>query len=351
MAGTIGESLLASALQEAAEPRFDPTEWRPSELGHPCDRYLVLRRTGAEGRAPDATDLGYFQRGRIVEDWVVSLYRRRWPRKTRRQLPVRIPVSDGLTLTGHVDLWCPTEGLVVEVKSVSHSVLVSSQLPRAEHLLQVRLYLDALSERFRRPDLRGELVYVSLGRALTWRVFPVMPNALQVRQAKARLVMLEAMARAGQIPEPPFWPDQYPCQWRDGDEIRTCPFYEACHGAAAKPTDLEALPTAQDLDTAVAAWLGAKQAEQEAQQAYEVARAFRKGLEEEMLPKLRALGDRVQTPSGFSVEARWHPGRVTWDIPAALACGAVTEEQLAPFRREGKGWWEVVIRNRKEETP
>ena len=352
MSTTIGDTLLASALQQASEPRFNPQEWRPSELGHPCDRYLVLRRMGAEGREPDATDLGYFQRGRIIEDWVVSLYRRRWPRQTRRQFPVTIPISEGFALTGHVDLWCPVEGLVVEVKSVGHSVLVSSDLPRSEHLLQVRLYLDALAQRFRRPNLRGELVYVSMGRELAWRVFPVYPNALQVQQAKARVLMLEGLVREGKTPEPPFWASQYPCSWTDGTTTRYCPYFAHCHRESDLGADLEPVARgAEDLEQTVAAWEAAKAAEEQARNAYEDARAFRRSLEEEeLIPLVQALGDRAQTPSGAVVEVRWRQGRVTWDIAAALACGAVTEEQLAPFRKEGRGWYEVRVRRKGGEA-
>lgn len=347
----VGEELLRSALVEVAQARFDPSEWRPSELGHPCDRYLVLKRTGTPGREPDTKDLGYFQRGRIVEEWVLSLYRRQWPRKTRRQLPVRIPVNDDLTLTGHVDLWVPHQGLVVEVKSVSPSAIESGNLPRPDDLLQVRLYLDALGRRFRRDDLTGELVYVSLGRELAWRVFPVLPNALQVQQAKARVVMLEAMARAGEVPNVPYWPDQYPCAWTDAGQTRTCPFFEHCHDQDRSTALLDEPPSLAQLADIVRAWTEAKAIEDQAKQAYEDARTLRRSIEEgEIVPLAQAHGtDTLGTEDRQTVvQVRWRPGRVTWDIQAALACGAVTEAQLEPFRRDGKGWWDVRVRNRSE---
>lgn len=348
---TVGAYLLEDAVQRMADSRFDPTEWRMSKVGHPCDRYLVLSRLGVAQRPPDRRDLAYFLRGRIVERWVVDLYRRRYPHRVRAQFPVRLdlqPGGDPLTLTGHVDLWIVPERMILEVKSVTPAQLEAG-LPREADLAQVQLYLYAMQRRRRSPrPERAELVYVSMGREVDFRVLPVAPDTEAAQRCVERIGRLEAMARARRVPPVEFWPDEYPCSHLEaGGQVRRCPFFTHCHGALALAGP--DFPAAQVPDghigSVARSWMAAKAEERRAQEAYEQARAVRRAIEQEqILPLAEQLGNDCLIGDGYQIRVRRYPGRVSWDIDAAMLCGAVSAEALEPFRRVGEGYVTVDVR-------
>ncbi len=333
-AGTISADLIRRRMAEVLEDRFDSREFRLSESGA-CPRKRVARALGIQGDEPDESDAAYFERGNIVEQWVVSLYRAEFPRRCRTQVEVRTPTGE----VGHIDLTFPAERRIVEVKSVS---VGARELPRPEHVRQVQAYLhfarDARGER--KFDL-GELVYVRWGAGLDPEVHPVRYNPELGQAIETELRLLHDYRDRGELPEVPAChkPERYPCSWRNRWGVVKCPYWPMCWADAEAVPPLEAPEVAEEV--ARYADLDAKL--RAARQTADDLEAAVKVIRERLAAVLDAHEARRLAAGGYVVTRTPVEGRVSYDLAAAITAGVVTEAALAPFRKVSTGYdrWSV----------
>jgi hypothetical protein len=129
---------------------------------------------------------------------------------------------------GHIDIWFPAEGRIIEVKSVSDR---DQDLPRRDHVLQVQAYMhylrDARGER--RCDV-AEIVYVKYGRELQYQVFVVEYDEVVARDIDDQLRHLHEYAERYELPDihKGYEPTSSPCITFYGGEPRRCPMWDKC---------------------------------------------------------------------------------------------------------------------------
>ena len=341
-APTTAELYRETLAERAEEVRFDPGEVRLSEIGS-CDRRQTLRMLGYEPETPSERQQSIFQAGEEHEDTIYALWAARYPRRVRRQVPVRFPQG-----TGHIDIWVAPIKHIVESKSVKATA--RRYLPMEHHVWQVKAYLwywghqrRATAEIAYRLKETGEIVS-----------FPVTCSEADGEEIERRVDRIVAARQAGlplPIPEG-FGPDRFPCAWEDRvtGEWVTCPFWRHCYTAdATARTEGEGRKarTVLEVSGSLADTLHrlAEGRERLRQLAAEE-RRVRQELEpvEAMAAKLLAdAGAQVLVGGGLEVQGTPVPGRAFYDIEQALADGVVAAEALAPYRREGKGYirWSV----------
>lgn len=341
---TLTSSVVASRLQEVLESKFDPREWRMSELGS-CPRRHVLRVVGYEADAMSEETAAYFERGNIIESWLVQQFREQYPRRVRTQVEVLGPGC-----TGHIDLYLATERLIVEVKTANEAA-EQFGLPKPEHLYQVQAYLHfgrkhgiLYNGRTTRlpDDARAEIVYFLLGRQLRYVVYPVEYSPAVGHEIECNLQALQQMAQRGELPGVPagYSADRYPCSWRGG-EVR-CPFYRYCWDGQAETAPAGDAPGAEQLfrkyaDTRARYGVLSDQIKAVKQQL--------DYLEEQLEDVFRArqVDKGALIAGGVQISRTPVAGRVTYDIESAALAGAVDLDRLAPWKRIGSGYvrWTV----------
>jgi CRISPR/Cas system-associated exonuclease Cas4 (RecB family) len=325
----IAAQLIRRRMSDVLEDRFDPRELRLSESGA-CHRKRVARALGLEGKELDETDAAYFERGNVIEAWVVALFREAFPRRCRTQAEVRTPTGE----VGHIDLWFPQERRIIEVKSVSYG---ARELPRPEHIAQIQAYLhffrDAQGERKARL---AEIVYVRWGAQLEAEVYPVRYNPEHGRLIEAELETLHDHIRRGTLPDIPvgYKPEAYPCSWRNRAGVVKCSHWALCWANAATAPPLDAPEVADDV---------VRYAELEAKlrvvkAAADDLEAAIRAIRERLGTVLAAHAASELTAGGFLVRRTPVEGRTSYDIAAALKAGVVTEDLLAPFARQSAGY-------------
>ena len=92
---------------DAARPRSQQTHIGPSDLSSPCNRRLVYQLLGVDRVAQNEVNLyAYVGTGihRQMEDACKAWNRRNQRGRFRTEVSVSVPVTDDVTLSGHVDV-------------------------------------------------------------------------------------------------------------------------------------------------------------------------------------------------------------------------------------------------------
>ncbi|SIS88946.1 PD-(D/E)XK nuclease family protein [Alicyclobacillus vulcanalis] len=340
---SIVHDVLSERLSAVVDNRFDAGEFRLSESAK-CGRYRVAKVLGMVKEEHDEVDAGYFERGHLIERWVVEGFRRKFPRRCRTQQTVKTPFGD----TGHIDLWFPAERRIIEVKSVSDR---EQDLPRPEHVMQVQAYMHFLrNARGERRADSSELVYVRYGRQLSYEVH-IVPYDEAVGQAiEDELRMLHEYAERYELPPIPsgYDPMSPPCMTYYGRAER-CPLWSVCWKGSDRAPKLDA--------PEVADWvrdLAMLDAEKKALKAQE------KTLEEAMKDiqaKLGALldiyGVKQVSADGVTVTRTVVTPKPKFDMEAALADGALPTDVVERYQKVPKPyetWYVKRPKGQKEDA-
>ena len=326
---TLHEMALADT--RAANP-FDPREIRLSAAGA-CPRQQTLRILGAPATPESVTQLSIFHAGHYWEDYLASLWEAQYPSQVNRQVTVDTPYG-----TGHIDLWIEPIHHLVECKTTK--VARRAQLPLAEHLDQVNLYLHFWGNAH---GATGEIAYLlkETGEILT---FPVVYDPHRIPRLVERL---DQILIAVQIDQPPLpipeeaAPFQFPCGWMDTyGQFTQCPFWAHSWG---EPTMAEDADDTFIVD-APETWIDALQTYATAVTAIKDTKQALKPYEQIKKDTEAALKDwfdaysiaGLRTPEGI-LRRTVSKASTTWDVPKALADGAMTAEQIAPYETGGVG--------------
>lgn len=353
MALSLTEEVISGRLKDVLLPRFDSAEFRLSETGA-CPRLRVLRAQGYEEAPNTEEDARYFERGHVAEAWVISQYKRRYPRRTRTQVKVYTPFGD----VGHIDLWVPFARKVVEVKSVSRSVFDNtSLLPREKDMLQVQAYLHFFRERDRYASIRSdnaELAYIDMD---TFRVvvYPVKRISWLGCDIYKQLKELHKHVEAGTLPPVTYYPDEEPCLIYTPSGAKRCSFWEHCHieddlgltfiadgpeGFGELASDYMELK--REIDDRK------KQSETVIKELEEALAKLRERLE---LGLDRLKADEMNA-GPFRVKRTWVDGRASWDVMRAFEAGIIDDNvlsQLSAYKRVGKGYFRFTVAEKRRE--
>lgn len=344
---SLTDQVINERLAQVLEPRFSPAEFRLSETGA-CPRLRVLRVMGYEPEPPTEEEARYFERGHIAEAWVVDQYRRRYPRRTRRQVTVSTPWGD----TGHIDLWVPVERKIVEVKSVSRNVF-DHEIPRDADLLQVQAYLHFFKDsagQHRTDD--AELVYIDMDTLRT-RVFPVKRDQIRGINIARALEELHRAAEEQTLPPVTHFPDEPPCLVYMPSGPKKCAFWHHCH---VDNGDIEIsfdVRTVEGFEETAREYLAVKteidQIKKAAEEQVKPLEQRLEGIRAALEFGLDSVGlDQIQAGEFFITRTRV-PGRVTYDVETAFRAGVITQEALVAlmaYASEGKGYTRFNVRRK-----
>jgi len=301
-------------------PGFDPREIRLSEVGQ-CARRQTLRILGYPADPPTPTEQSVFATGHRIEDFVYRLWARRYPRRVRRQVPVRTPYG-----TGHIDLWVAPERKIVEVKSTTQARI--PDLPLAAHVDQLHVYQYFWGAR------RGatlELAYV-IKETGEVQAIAVPYDPARARQLVVTLIAIQGAVTLTQEPLPvpdDYTPFQFPCAWGRG----RCPYWRHCWGDAARDADADTV-TADPLAPELARYASLRDRRAALRAQADTVDAEITMLEQHFSEVLDAHAATVLRAGPYRLRRTVVPGRVTYDVPAALA----------PYQKTGRGYarWTVT---------
>ncbi|MCF8002417.1 MAG: hypothetical protein K9K76_11260, partial [Halanaerobiales bacterium] len=243
----ISEEVIEKRIKEVKKSDFDPSNFRLSNTGK-CQRMRMLKVLGYSSDRVDQSTAETFERGNLLENWLVNQFIKNFPRKTRNQIEVYTPYGD----IGHMDIWFPNPkdkpSTIIEVKSVHEKA--GSNLPKKDHLNQVQAYLHFFTDsRGKRRANRAELIYIFYGRKLSTKSFEIKYNKEKGSQIEKELQRLHRWKKKGFVPEIPNdnTADSFPCFWLTHDgSSNNCPFYHHCW-SQEKTEDYEDIPVF-DLD-------------------------------------------------------------------------------------------------------
>lgn len=362
MADLLVERLLSEWLAaRMADRKFSPTEIRLSECGA-CPRKRALRALGFEGHPLTEEEAATFEEGNLMEDFLAKVLEERYPGSVQRQVVVPVKGRGLPPCEGHVDflVWkeaALVEGgpdpyrtpLIVECKTVNrHSA--SFGLPKQEHVLQVQAYMHF--GRFGEARMacnRAEIVYFLKGRRLEWRVYPVAYSAAVGLQVEEELRALWSWVKEGDIPFIPdgYSHDSYPCYWRTASEgtEHFCEMYGHCWDR--EPDKEMAPPAPEALADTLRRFVALKTEHSRLYVQLEQVREQIKALEPDLVAALGGQAGALQV-DGTTVKGTPVKGRITYAIEEAILAGVVPEEALAPYRREGQGYWRWTVTYGKE---
>lgn len=217
------EALYNARLQarQEAGPTFDPHEVRLSEAGL-CGRKQSLRALGATAEGTDLEQESIFNTGHEQEDLVLSYWRQQFPRRVRTQVPVTTPWG-----TGHIDIWVPPLGKLVECKTTTRKMLEGEKLPIPHHVDQVNLYLHWWGKE--RGVTTAEIAYriKETGRI---KSFPVVYDQGRAQELSQDLAILARVIQRGEVMPIPteYGPFSFPCFWGTA----RCAYWKHCWGGA-----------------------------------------------------------------------------------------------------------------------
>lgn len=346
---SLTDQVIQERLTQVLEPRFSPTEFRLSETGA-CPRLRVLRVLGYESEPPTEEEARYFERGHVAENWVVAQYRRKYPRRTRRQITVATPWGD----TGHIDLWVPVERKIVEVKSVSRNAF-DHALPRDADLDQVQAYLHFFTDsagQHRTDD--AELVYVDMDTLRT-QVFPVKRDYMMGISIARGLEYVHKAVEERRLPPVVYFPDEPPCLIHTPSGPKRCGFWKHCHSEGRGDLSFDTtIQSAEGFEETAREYLAVKaQIDAIKKEAEEKASPLECRLEQiraSLEFGLDAINaDKVECGDYLITRTRV-PGRVIWDVDSAFRAGVVGQDVLAaltPYCREGKEHTRFNVRLKK----
>ena len=337
------EALYRELLAErAARTKFDPAEIRLSEVGG-CGRRQTLRALGYTADAPTEVQQSIFFSGEEHEDTIYALWAARFPRRVRRQVPVKTPYG-----TGHIDIWVAPLRLIVESKSVQAKA--RSFLPMEHHLWQVRAYMHFWGHA---RGASAEIAYrlKETGEILT---FPVDYRPEHGAEIERRLLAIKAAITTGTplaVPEG-YRPTEFPCAWYDRlhGEMVHCPFWSHCweHQMTKKDGKEPALTLEGELGKVVIEYA---QLDARLRSLRDQVKAVEKDMEP-LEAALKGLMDgagvnRVEG-GGWEVRRSQVAPSTYYDVKAALEAGAVSEEALAPFARTRAGYTRWSVRKAEQ---
>lgn len=344
-------AVISERLAAVLDSKFDPREWRLSESGG-CQRKRVLRVLGYEADEFSEETAGYFERGNILERWLVEQFERQLPGQVATQVEV---IGPGCL--GHMDIFMPTQPLIVEVKTANESA-EQFGLPKAEHLMQVQSYLHfGRKNGVRVPgqpepivlpdDTRAEIVYFLLGRHLRHVAFPVEYNPAVGEEIERNLLTLQEMAGREEVPDVPAEYDagRFPCSWRHGEV--TCPFYRHCWSEVAT----EPAPAVDDADAArlFAEYREAKARYTTANDEADTLKQQVRFLEDHLADIFagRQVDKGALQAGGVQISRSPVAGRVTYNMEGAALAGAVDLARLEQFRQIGAGYTRWTVKATK----
>lgn len=215
----------------AGSSRSKQTEVGPSELGG-CRRRTWLRLNGQKPTNRDTLNLASWM-GTALHDQIESVVRS-WIDPFDSNLMTEVEV-EAHGIRGHVDLYDPQEGLVVDWKTTSKKNL--SYFPSKQQRWQVQVYGLLLAENGH--DVK-QVALVAIPRDGNERDIVVHTESFDRDVALEALSWLEDIKR---MDEPPA-AEKEPSFCRD-----YCPFFGACEGQVGKPADI-ALTDSEGLEVA-----------------------------------------------------------------------------------------------------
>ncbi len=223
---------------ERRHGQFDPTEIRPSSIGH-CARQEVYRVLGYEGN-PDAMRAlqGVAYLGHIIEENLAALYAQEFD-DAIPQFEIETPYG----VKAHCDIWVPSLQKDIEVKSVSVKAKRYG-LPKDEHLKQLMLRLHFNAKYFGATPI-GEIVYFfreTMFDPATMApvVIPVEYDPTFGQELEDRLLWIMQCIENKVLPgKEGQSPDHYPCRTSTALYDVECPYRALCweemEEAPAKP--------------------------------------------------------------------------------------------------------------------
>lgn len=336
MSVVLTKELASQRLGRLRERKYDQAEFRLSETGW-CRRGRVLRVLGYEADPVPDDVLGLFETGHVWEEWIHSLFREKYPRKTRTQVEVPTPYG-----TGHIDIYFPNppdgNPRIIEVKAVRMGAKFYG-LPKDEHIAQVQSYLYFGRKYGIKLDGRivklpenttAEIVYV-IRETLDIEPYPVYYNELAGQRAEKELIELTGWAERGEAPPIPaaYGPDTYPCYYQTRDYEVFCPFYKHCHDG----TEASEAVTDETLAAKFKEYYAARMELTTANKKAEAVKAKVKALEDELEDVFNAKNAEVIKAGGYQLKRSKVDGRRYYRVEKAIDAGVIPPD-LAEVLKE-----------------
>ena len=332
---TIAEKALMNRFNEVKKSDFDPANFRLSNTGK-CERMRMLKVLGYSSEDVDQSTAETFERGNLIEDWLVEQFIKRFPRKTRKQIEVHTPYGD----VGHMDIWFPNpedkEPTIIEVKSVHEKARY--YLPKEDHINQVQAYMHFFTDsQGKRKAKRAEITYIFFGRKLESVTYEIKYNELTGRKIEKELIKLHKWKEEGYIPgiAQDKSADQFPCFWLTSDgSSGNCSFYEHCW-SGEMTGEYEDIPVFDD-DPVFRDLLDKYQNIKESYKTYnkEISNLKKQKSEiEKVIDKNLKLRNTDKAVVGnISIKKTEVGGRIYWKPERALKQGLIDEETLEKIK-------------------
>ncbi|BDG61893.1 PD-(D/E)XK nuclease family protein [Caldinitratiruptor microaerophilus] len=337
MPPSTSELVLSRIRARHEDSGFDPSEIRLSEAGG-CPRKQTLRILGYPAEEVTDRQLGIFEAGDYWEDYLFHTWSELYPRRVRRQVPVRTPYG-----VGHIDLWVAPERHIVECKTTQAKS--RDYLPMDQHLAQVQMYLHFWG---RHRSATAEVAYVIKETAEVVS-FPVQYNrywAEELEEGLRRIAQHVTEGRPAPVPEG-YSPDSFPCGWGDG----RCPYWSHCWGdddiRVAPPTPEELAPVLEPL---FAQYAAAKARLKAAEDQAEAIKSEVKSLEARMDELFQRAGVNVLRAGAWEVQRTPVAGRPKLDLDAAIKAGVIDPQAVAPYMGTTASYTRWTIRQPKEKA-
>jgi hypothetical protein len=281
-----------------------------------CPRMASYALRGTEPHEPSDRTRRLFARGRQLGEWMGQRFQHKYGAdNVILEKPVLWPANGDLPLGElHTDIYVKPERMAVEVKS---SAQPESLIDSALMQLAGEVHFD--------PDADKGLLAIVDPNDLDELLMPFTLTDKWRDKVEDVAAQVAAAGTTGELP------DRVCAKPSDGHS-RFCPFIDVCFEGWQPPPP--ATLETNDLRLLVYAVAGRKQTRDALQdRADEADAAYRRDLER--LAEHVEPGVDYQVGS-ISVRRSVVKGRTTYRIPAALKCGVVTEEQLAPFTKIGE---------------
>ena len=323
---TTAEIYSAMLAERAKEQKFDPREIRLSEAGL-CPRKQTLRALGYDADEPDERSLSIFESGDEHEDRIVALWAERFPRRVKRQVPVRTPYG-----VGHIDAWIAPIKHIVESKSTTEKSL--KRLPMEHHIAQVTLYQHFWG------NARGATAEISYRVKESGQVLscPVEYDERRALNLIANLVEIQGAIEMTQEPLPV--PDDYtafsfPCAWATG----RCPFWQHCWGGAQTEVQKKkVVAKVPQLAGDAQEYLTLRQRRQALEGQVEIMKSREDVLENGFAAVLDHNEASALVAGHILIGRSKIPGRISYDGEAMVEAGVITTEAIAPFIKVSAGY-------------
>lgn len=294
-----------------------------------CPRMGAYSLRGATPEPPDEYQLGYFRRGKQLENDVYeSLALEFGADDLIRHKP--IPWPGGIA---HGDIFICSLGRSIEVKSLA------DPRPLDYHLMQL-----AGQILFDEDATDGALCVVNPSNLQRrWYPMPVVTDELAERvHATAQAVALSA------DPSSPLPPRV--CGRPSDAQSHMCPFSGDCFAGWVAPDPVELEPDVALLVSQHA------ELDDELKQAKETVKDIeerRSVVREELGKTIEPAREYLNRDDELVVRRTPVAGRVTWDVDLAIRMGAVNAAVLEPFRRVGAGFdrWTVKAAHLADAEP